>query len=200
MCFFFEREKESVFQWKASLEYSKIQNLICNNSITHRIMPDTLTLYICKYNNKHHRSQDYGQSVYVALYSRFTWQCNCFLCITYYVKKCHSWQRWQVWAFSKDLALTIYTLLGGLGIKNDVKNSTKIWEHMFFMQTSDCVINYLNKNKIFVALSTICGTFFFTLPSKNAVFICLGEISFLGYKVGKLIFFFLRVVFEFYTL
>ena len=31
---------------------------------------------------------------------------------------------------------------------------------MFFMQTPDCVINYLNKNKIFVALSTICGTFF----------------------------------------
>ena len=30
---------------------------------------------------------------------------------------------------------------------------------MFFMQASDCVINYLNKNKFFVALSTICDTF-----------------------------------------
>ena len=28
------------------------------------------------------------------------------------------------------------------------------------MQTSDCVINYLNKNKFFVALSAICETFF----------------------------------------
>ena len=28
------------------------------------------------------------------------------------------------------------------------------------MQASDCVINYLNKNKFFVALSTICDTFF----------------------------------------
>ena len=35
----------------------------------------------------------------------------------------------------------------------------KIWEHMIFMQASDCVINYLNKNKFFVALSTICDTF-----------------------------------------
>ena len=53
----------------------------------------------------------------------------------------------------------------------------------FFMQESDCVIIYLNKNKIFVALSTICDTFcIFT--SKNAIFICLGEIRFLGYKVS----------------
>ena len=59
---------------------------------------------------------------------------------------------------------------------------------MFFMQTSDCVINYLNKNKIFIALSAICSTFL-KLTSKNAVFICLGEISFLGCKMGKLIFF-----------
>ena len=77
-------------------------------------MTDTLTLYIWQYNNKHNISQDYGQSVYVDLYSRFTWQCNC---ITYYIKKCHSWQNWQVCAFSKDLALTILTVLGGLGMK-----------------------------------------------------------------------------------
>ena len=31
---------------------------------------------------------------------------------------------------------------------------------MFFMQTSDCIINYLNKNKFFVAISAICDTFF----------------------------------------
>ena len=29
----------------------------------------------------------------------------------------------------------------------------------FFMQAPDCVMNYLNKNKFFVALSTICDTF-----------------------------------------
>ena len=55
-----------------------------------------------------------------------------------------------------------------------------------FMQASDCVINYLNKN-IFVAMSTICDTFY-TLTSKNAIFICLGEISVSGYKGGKLFF------------
>ena len=69
---------------------------------------------------------------------------------------------------------------------------------MLFMQASDCVINYFSKNKFFVAISTICDTFC-TLTSKNAIFICLDELSFLSYKVGKLIFF-LRVVFEFYTL
>ena len=37
----------------ASLEYSKIQNLICNNSITHRIMTDTYNSVRMKYNNKH---------------------------------------------------------------------------------------------------------------------------------------------------
>ena len=30
---------------------------------------------------------------------------------------------------------------------------------MFFMQASDCIIIYLNKNKFCVALSTICDTF-----------------------------------------
>ena len=61
---------------------------------------------------------------------------------------------------------------------------------MFFMQASDCVINYFNKNKFCVALSASYDTFCFgTFTSKNVVFICLGEISFLGYQVGKLIFF-----------
>ena len=56
-----------------------------------------------------------------------------------------------------------------------------------FMQASDCVINYLNKNKLLLP----CLQFvilYCKLTSKNAIFICLGEISFLGYKVGKLIF------------
>ena len=43
-------------------------------------------------------------------------------------------------------------------MKYDVKTA-KIWEHMFFMQASECVINYLNKNTFFIALSTICDTF-----------------------------------------
>ena len=69
---------------------------------------------------------------------------------------------------------------GRVGYKNDVKTAKIIWEHMLFMQASDCVINYLNKNKFFVAISTICDIFC-TLTCKNAIFICLGEISFLGY-------------------
>ena len=181
-------------------------------------MTDALTLYICKYNNKRHRSQEYGHSVYVALYSRFTSQCNCFLCITwapssefvsssipswqiltahaqpfrgardlafclkvpldsllvwassegsgetarmrrlawtfaarigdkyqirltrstYCIKKCHSWQRWQVWAFSKDLTLTIYNVLGGLGIKNDVKTAKNMGTHVFYVSIWLC--------------------------------------------------------------
>ena len=42
------------------------------------------------------RRQNYEQSVYIVLYSRFTWRRNCFLWITYFKKKCHSWQRWHV--------------------------------------------------------------------------------------------------------
>ena len=73
-----------------------------------------------------------------------------------------------------------------------------MWEHKLFMQASDCVINYLNKNKFLLPyLQSV--TLFCILTSKIAIFICLGKISYLGYKVSKLIFF-LRVVFEFYTL
>ena len=44
------------------------------------------------------------------------------------------------------------------------------------MQASDCVINYLNKNKFLLPyLQTVI--LFCTLTSKNAIFICLGEIS-----------------------
>ena len=61
-------------------------------------------------------------------------------------------------AFSKDLALTIYTLLGGLGIKKDVKTANNMGT-CFCMQASDCVIIYLNENKSEVALATIYDTF-----------------------------------------
>ena len=56
------------------------------------------------------------------------------------------------------------------------------------MQVSDCVLNYLNRDK-FLLLNLQSVILFGTLTSKNAIFICLGEISFLGCKVGKLIFF-----------
>ena len=66
------------------------------------------------------------------------------------------------------------------------------------MQASNCVINYLKKNK-FLLPYLQSMIFFCLLTSKHVIFISLAEISFLGYKVGKLIFF-LRFVFEFYTL
>ena len=64
------------------------------------------------------------------------------------------------------------------------------------MQASDCVINNLNKNKFL--LSCLQSVIFFgTLTSKNTILICLGEISCLDYKVGKLFLFFLRVLLEY---
>ena len=44
------------------------------------------------------------------------------------------------------------------GYKNDVKTTKNMGTHVF-MQSSDCVINCLNKNKFFVAVSTVCDTF-----------------------------------------
>ena len=61
---------------------------------------------------------------------------------------------------------------------------------MFFMQASDCVIIYLNKKKSFVLPYLQSVIHFCTLTSKNAIFICLGEISFLGHIVGKVFVFF----------
>ena len=46
---------------------------------------------------------------------------------------------------------------GRVGIKTMWKQQTNMESHVF-MQASDCVINYLTKNKYFVALSTICDT------------------------------------------
>ena len=55
------------------------------------------------------------------------------------------------------------------------------------MQASDWVINYLDQNRVLLPyLQTVIR--FCTVTSKYAIFICLGKISFLGYKVGKLIF------------
>ena len=54
------------------------------------------------------------------------------------------------------------------------------------MQASDCVIIYPNKNVLPCLQSVIL---FCTLTSKNAIFICFGEIIFLGYKVVNLFFF-----------
>ena len=43
----------------------------------------------------------------------------------------------------------VYNLdcFGRVCYRNNVKTAKQIWAHMFFMQASDFVINYLNKNK-----------------------------------------------------
>ena len=66
--------------------------------------------------------------------------------------------------------------MGELGCENSKKKKKKYMRTHVFMQASDCVINYLNKNKFFVAPSTLCDAFC-TLTSKNAIFVCLVEIS-----------------------
>ena len=110
--------------------------------------------------------------------------------------------------FKRSGTYNLYSF-GTVEYKNDVKTEKKNMETHVFMQEPDCVIIYLYKNKLCVALSSICDSsfffffffhinkqkcsffffFFFILTSKNAFIICLGEIRFLGYKVSKLIFF-----------
>ena len=100
----------------ASLEYSKIQTLICNNSIAHRIIKDTYNSVHMKYNNKHKsRLWTVGLrsiilkihltvqlfSVYYLLYKEMS-----FLAALE-----------SMFFFSKDLALTMYTLFGEWSIK-----------------------------------------------------------------------------------
>ena len=55
--------------------------------------------------------------------------------------------------------------IGTVGYKNKKqkkkKKKRKIWKRMFFMQASDCVINYLNKNKFFVACPIYSLWYFF---------------------------------------
>ena len=47
---------------------------------------------------------------------------------------------------------------GRVGYKNDVKTAkTKKYGNTYFMQASECAINY--PNKIFFSLFTICDTF-----------------------------------------
>ena len=57
-------------------------------------------------------------------------------------------------------SMSFYNLysFGRNGYKNDVKKNVNTCIYLY-MQASDCVINYLNKNNFFVALSTICDTF-----------------------------------------
>ena len=113
------------------------------------------------------------------------------------IKKRHSWQRWQEWAFSEDLALTIYILQGGLGTKTMWKQQKKYGKTCFVCKH---LIVYLitSIRKVFLLPYLQYVVLFCILTRKNAIFICFSEISFLGYKVGKL--FFLWVVFEFYSL
>ena len=61
-------------------------------------------------------------------------------------------------SFSKDLALTIQTVLGEMGIKQGKNCKTNMGTQFCFMQASDFVIYYLNMNMSFVALSTICDS------------------------------------------
>ena len=65
-------------------------------------------------------------------------------------------------SFFKRSATYKLDCFGRVGYKNEVKtaNSKTVSEHMLFMQASGCVINYLNKNKFFVALSTIVIQFY----------------------------------------
>ena len=53
-----------------------------------------------------------------------------------------------------------------------------------FMQASDCVITYRSKNIFFLLPYLQSVIHFGTLTSKNAIFICLGEIRFLGFYSG----------------
>ena len=89
---------------------------------------------------------------------------------------------------------------GRAGYKNDVKTAKKkkIWEHMFLCK--HLIVYLITSIRISFLLSYLQSVIMFcTLTSKNAIFICFGKTGFLGYNVGKLIFF-LRFVFEFYTL
>ena len=86
--------------------------------------------------------------------------------------------------------MLLYAVLGGLGIKrceNSKRKKIKMGTR-FFMQASDCIINYFNQNNFLLP----CLQYMIlscTLTSKHAIFICLGEIFFLSCKVDKPTFF-----------
>ena len=77
--------------------------------------------------------------------------------------------------------------MGGLGIKKKKKKKKQQKDTCFLKQASNCAISYLIQSKFLLPfLQSVIR--FCTLTSKNSILICLGEISILGYKVGKLSF------------
>ena len=62
-----------------------------------------------------------------------------------------------------------------IGYKNDMKTAKNMGTHVF-MQASDCVIIYLNKNKFCVALSTIC--YFLHINKQTCYFHLFGRNKF----------------------
>ena len=144
----------------ASLEYAKIQNLICNNSITHWIMTDIYNSVHMKYNNKHNRSQDYGHSVglrSIIIMIHLTVQ---LISMYYLLYKEMSFLATlaSMSFFERSDTYNLYSFVR-VGYKNDVKTAKIYGNTCFFIQASDFVIIYLNKIKFCVALSTICDTF-----------------------------------------
>ena len=75
---------------------------------------------------------------------------------------------------------------GRIGYKNDVKTA-KYMGHMFLCK--HLIMLLITSIRIrFLLLFLQCVIRVCTLTSTNAIFICLGETSLLGYTVGKLIF------------
>ena len=73
---------------------------------------------------------------------------------------------------------------GRVGYKNDVKTAN-IWEQVFLCK--HLIMQLITSIRISFVLPYLQSVIrFCKLTRKNANFICLGEISFLGYKVGKL--------------
>ena len=107
----------------ASLEYSKIHNLICNNSITHRIMSDTYNSVHMKYNNKNNmsrlrtiglRSIIFKSQLAVQLFSMYYLQ----------YKEMSSMATLASMSFFKRSGTYNLYSFGRIGYKNDVKTAT----------------------------------------------------------------------------
>ena len=69
--------------------------------------------------------------------------------------------------------LATQTVLGEGGYKINVKIAKRLRKHMFFMRASMFVINYLNKNKLFDALSKLCHTFYTLCKVNNKIIIII---------------------------
>ena len=82
---------------------------------------------------------------------------------------------------------------GRVGYKNDVKTAKKKKKIYIYIYITHVhmylIVELITSIRIRFLLPIYSLWYFCTLTSKNDIFICLGEISFLGYKVGKLIFF-----------